>query len=265
MGVLKFRLISLDSLIPSNKIRVRGESNDCSSSDEPITPVISLYSLCGARIAVYKYEGGIRGRKLNVATIGGVFQVGTKYMALTVAHVFFDNVTSSGSWVDSGLYVTTDSSDSAAQDRPRPVVSELYEIVVESLWPHAIATNDNTQTKSIGLFEPQVTRHRKESRTVNTSDLIWNFDMDWALIELQDPLMYRSNTLQVSPSLHLELKPPAPDQEPPTGQVFAAAGVSSAVNGKSLGTIGGIMLPWSSHETVAWSFEAEIGKPSFFQ
>lgn len=65
--------------------------------------------------------------------------------------------------------------------------------------------------------------------------------------------------------MKLELKPPAADQEPPTGKVLVTAGMSGPVYGAGLGTIGAIILPWSCHETSVWSFEAEIGKLVFFR
>lgn len=222
----------------------------------------SPHPLCGARIGVYKSLGPVRDKKRNVATIGGVFPIGRKRYALTSAHVFFDNVTSSGSWADSGLYVTSNSSALAVQDTPRPEVSELYEIFVESLWPHATDADGQMHNigTSIGFFAPQLSYRRKGPNKTTASELIWDFDMDWALIELQDPLMWGHNIVEVTPGMKLELAIPLPVHDPPTGEVFVAAGVSGPVRGVGLGTVGGIMLPWSRHETMAWSIEADIGK-----
>lgn len=221
--------------------------------------------LCGARIAVYKHGGTSRGEKKNVATIGGVFRIGRKYYALTAAHVFFDNIASTGSWADSGLYVTTESSIGGVgvtQDAPRPEVFGSYEILVESFWPHT-ASNDSEKpnlSTSLGLFEPQVAHRRKGIKPATSSEVIWNFEMDWALFEIKDPGMCGPNTLHISSEVTIELKPPVPNLEPPNGAIIIAAGVSGSVHGMGLGTVGGVMFPWSSEETQAWSTETEIGK-----
>ncbi|KAL8716475.1 MAG: hypothetical protein Q9225_006202 [Loekoesia sp. 1 TL-2023] len=216
--------------------------------------------LCGARIAVYRHTGVARNEKKNVATIGGIFRVGRKYFGLTAAHVFFDNVASTGSWADSGLYVSTNSSSNQIQDVPRPIVSGLYEIFAESSWLRVAGAEGDTGDLgvSLGLFEPQVGHRRKEPSAKTFSEVIWNFEMDWALIELSEPQKWGTNIIQLSSGTKVELKPPAPNQEPPLGEVLIAAGISGPVQGTGLGTVGGIMLPWSSHETQAWSIEAEI-------
>ena len=53
---------------------------------------------------------------------------------------------------------------------------------------------------------------------------------------------------------------PPPDVRPPNGEVLIAAGVSKEVNGLGLGTVGGILLLWSSREIKIWSVEGEIGR-----
>lgn len=181
----RIKLISPDAFIQSNGNRAPTISTKSSSYNQAARTSQSSLSLCGARIAVYKHEGGISGKK-KMATIGGVFQIGGKYKALTAAYVFFDKIASE----DSGICVTTDGSSSMDQDNPRPVMSDLYEIVVESFWPHMTDGASRTTVISMGLFEPQLTRHRKGLETKNTSELIWNLEMDWALLELRNPMTW---------------------------------------------------------------------------
>ncbi|KAG8525537.1 uncharacterized protein KY384_009181 [Bacidia gigantensis] len=226
-------------------------------------PSVAQHSLCGARIAVYSHTGVSRGSNKNVSTIGGVFRIRQKYYALTAAHVFFENIASTGSWADSGLYVTTESSVGGTQSAPQPEISGLYEILVEGLWPYAASADGRAQDpgRSLGLFEPQVAHRRKSPNPRASIEVIWNFESDWALIQLNGPDVCGANALQISPERMLDLKPPSQNLDPPDGTVLIAAGVSGQVLGNGLGTVGGVMLPWSSQETQAWSTETEIGKP----
>ena len=247
-------------------LRLTAGKPSSSSSSSSSAPSIGIsepvHSLCGARIAVYKHAETTRFGKKQVATIGGVFHIGRKYYALTTAHVFFDNVASTGSWADSGLYITTESSVSMVQNAPRPEIYGSYEILVESFWPHITGIDGEAQSDgtSLGLFEPQVTHRRRELDTKAFSEVVWNIEMDWALIELRDPALCGPNVLQISSEVKLRLQPPIPHLKPPSGKVIIVAGVSGPVHGTGLGTVGGVMLPWSSSEIQAWSIETEIGE-----
>lgn len=221
--------------------------------------------LSGAKITVYNHSGIERGQKRNVATLGGVFQIGTRHFALTAAHVFFDNVQSSGSWADSGLYVISDSNDSLSSNAHQPKVANVYEVVIESGWSrHGAAINDEwTEGKSIGLVAPSVLLHRKDNTTKALPEVIWDAELDCALIELVDPSLWEPSKLYLSADTNLYLRPPSPKQEPPTGRVLLATGTSGTVTGMGLSTVSGIMLPWSRHEIKSWVLECEIGNVFF--
>ena len=225
-------------------------------------------NLCGARIAVYTHSGRVRGQNRQVSTIAGVVNVGDRYYALTVAHVFFDNVDSTKSWADSGLYVTSESSIGLRPEVPIPRSSKIYQVVIESLWPHDKDLQDKSeiQSTSIGLVAPSLPHRRKDPATAALPEVIWDAELDWALIELRDPILWKPNFLITSGGGGLSLYLPPSDIRPPNGEVLIAAGVSREVNGHGLGTVGGILLPWSSREIKTWSVEGEIGRtPSLVQ
>jgi hypothetical protein len=219
-------------------------------------------NLCGAKIAVYTHSGRVRGQKSRVSTIAAVVNVGNRYYALTVAHVFFDNVDTSKSWADSGLYVTSESSVGLRPEVPIPRSSKIYEVVVESLWPNDKDLQDESeiQSTSVGLVAPSLPHRRKDPATAALPEVIWDAELDWALIELRDPILWKPNFLITSGGGGLSLYMPPPDIQPPNGEVLIAAGVSKEVNGLGLGTVGGILLPWSSREIKIWSVEGEIGR-----
>ena len=86
------------------------------SQDARISRKVYPYfsGLSGTRIAVYRYPGGIRDDKRNVATLGGVFLIEGRYLSLTAAHVFFDNI------------------ESFSSETPPPKISGIYEVVIEN-------------------------------------------------------------------------------------------------------------------------------------
>ena len=219
-------------------------------------------NLCGARIAVYTHSGRVRGQKPQVSTIAGVVKIGDRYYALTVAHVFFDNVNSTKSWADSGLYVTSESSIDPRPEVPIPRSSQIYQVIIESLWPHDKDLQDESdiQSTSIGLIAPSLPHRRKDPVTAALPEVIWDAELDWALIELRDPVLWKPNFLNISGGDGLSLHLPPSDIQPLSGEVLIAAGVSRQVDGHGLGTIGGILLPWSSREIKTWSVESEIGR-----
>ena len=219
-------------------------------------------NLCGARIAVYTHSGRVRGQKPQLSTIAGVVKIGDRYYALTVAHVFFDNVDSTKSWADSGLYVTSESSIDHCPEPPIPRSSQIYQVVIESLWPHDKDLQDDSEIQStaIGLVAPSLPHRRKDPATAALPEVIWDAELDWALIELRDPVLWKPNFLITSSGDELSLHLPPSDIQPWSGEVLIAAGVSRQVDGHGLGTVGGILLPWSSREIKTWSVESEIGR-----
>jgi hypothetical protein len=239
-----------------------GEQDELSTltwQDERLSGKLYPYlsGLSGTKIAVYRYSGDVRGQKRNVSTLGGVFKIGGRHFALTAAHVFFDNVESTGSWADSGLYVTADGSDSFSSEIPPPEVSGIYEVVIENGWSQMGGLGT-----SIGLVAPSVLQHRKSPATEALPEVIWDVELDWALIELKNPALWEPSKLHLSPEVSMGLKPPSLDQAPPSGRLLLAAGVSGTVTAIGLKTVGGIMLPWSQHAIKAWVLECEIGNVS---
>jgi len=220
--------------------------------------------LCGARISVYRYSGGKREQRKNVATIGGVFKIGARHFALTSAHVFFDNIECSGSWIDSGLFITYGSGHSFVQEGPLPKLSEVYDVVIEGYWPHTDNSVNASESGniSIGLVAPSLSHRRKTANIAALPEVIWDDQLDWALIELRDPKLWEPNILEVSSKLHLQLKAPSLDSAAPSDHVLIVAGVSGAVMGAGLSAMSGIMLPWSRHEISVWAIESETGNYS---
>jgi hypothetical protein len=239
------------------------------SSEQPghkPQPPNHLANLCGARIAVYVHSGRVRVQQPRISTIAAVVHIGTQYYALTVAHVFFEGVDTSKSWTDSGLYTTSESSIGNRPEVPVPRSSKMYEVVVESLWPHDHNSQADAGIESsfIGLVAPSLSLRRRDSVAEALPVVIWNAEMDWALIELRDPNILKTNSLITSTGGDLCINLPAAKVDPPNSEVLIAAGVSKEVVGLGLGTIGGILLPWSSQEIATWSVEAEIGTSKHF-
>lgn len=219
-------------------------------------------NLCGARIAIYAHTGLVRGEKKNVSTIGAVIKIGTSFYALTVAHAFFDNIDTTQSWTDSGLSVWTDSGSARRRTIPKPRISDAYEIVIESIWPHRgdIYEASAISPNAIGLVAPSVANQRKTPLTESYAKVFWDPHLDWALIELKQAALWKPNCLRRNDHSILTLKGPQAAQNPPSGEVILATGVSGNVQGIGLGTVGGVLLPWSSTEIRIWSVESEIGK-----
>jgi hypothetical protein len=230
----------------------------------PITyPYLS--GLAGARISVYRMMGNLLEQKSKMATIGGVFKIGERHFALTAAHVFFENVENTESWADSGLFVTSSSNNDSHSEASAPRISDVYKVDVESSWTQKGTSGEVEPSKkmSLGLVAPAVRRTRQDRASKPLPEVIWNAELDWALIELKDPNLCRPARLHLSPEIVLDASPPPLDQSPPMGQVLVQTGVSGRVTGIGLNTASGIMLPWSSHEIMAWVLECDIGIVSF--
>jgi hypothetical protein len=149
---------------------------------EKIYPYFS--GLLGARIAVYRYSGDVRDHKINVATLGGVSLMEGRYLAVTVAHVFFESFSS---------------------ETPPPKISGIYEVVIENGWPQ-IGGGVGT---SIGLVAPRVLQHQKNPAIKALPEVIWDAELDWGLIELKDPALWKPSKLHLSPEVSMSLKPPS--------------------------------------------------------
>lgn len=233
----------------------------------------SAKNLCGAKIAVYSGSASFRNPKRNSSTIGSVLKAGNRYFALTVAHVFFGDVDTNKSWFDSGLslnsqlnHTSRDSSNPGHNEVRDPQISESYEIVIESLWPHHSDLQDGPgiSRSAIGRVSPRITHQRRLPDAEVFPELLLDAQLDWALIELRDPSLWESNTLAASDGREVNLTLSNANISPPNDEVLIAAGTSGEVRGKCLGTVGGIMLPWSSSELHTWSVEAEIGETALW-
>lgn len=197
---------------------------------------------------------------MNRATIGGILQIGQKHMALTVAHAFFNSSQASRSDTESD-FDSMDGSTSTIQSEDPPNPADLYEICVESFWPHNII-ND---AESIGIFRLRSAREEQtRDQTPDVYEIIWNFEKDWALVELRDHLPWATDIMDTQSSSYEELDPPPLDQVP-SSRLLVAAGVSGSVEGMGLGTIGGFYLPWSDEEISVWSMEADIGESKILE
>jgi hypothetical protein len=219
-----------------------------------------LTNLCSTRIAVYVHSGVVRAPKPRRSTIAAVVHIGTQYYALTVAHVFFERVDASKSWTDSGLYTTSESSVENRSEVPVPRSSNMYEIIVESVWPHDNAQGGaESESSVIGLVAPLLSLRRRNSVEAALPVVIWNAELDWALIELKRQNVLKPNSIITSMGADISLSLPPANVRPPNNEVFIAAGVSREAIGFGSGSVGKILLPWPSQEIEVWSVEAEMG------
>ncbi|MCJ1327364.1 hypothetical protein MMC10_004033 [Thelotrema lepadinum] len=157
-------------------LEVSADTNASESS------LIDIESLCGAQIEVASDSSPGRDAKVNIATIAGVFRLGQRHYALTAAHAFFDNVDSSGSWADSGLYVTSTSSQSLTQETPLPKISESYDVVLKNVPKNVRRANDVATTTitsvSLGPVIPSVLHRRRNTLNTALPEVVLDAELD---------------------------------------------------------------------------------------
>jgi hypothetical protein len=213
--------------------------------------------LSGVSIRVYRRDTLIgRAQKPNIATISGVIKVGDTRYALTAAHIFFDNFEGTESWALSGLYANGGNSSTFYLDAKPPRTSGPYEVILGRDDP---LLENYSRTMSLGLFTVSSVQRNRSTISSGLPQVILDPELDWALVELRQPRLWMPTQLQLSAEVVCSLLPPVQNQPPPAGRILLATGVSGVVTAVSLGSVGGLVLPWSRDEIKVWVLECDIG------
>ena len=118
-------------------------------------PTPYLGGLCNAVAYVGPSQRSKSDTKVNIASIGGVLRLGSKYFALTAAHVFFDNADGTGSWIGKTRYSTNSLESDTTDTFTLHKVSSTYSVMMKSNDHSRIWLNDPRQRVSHSVRSQQ--------------------------------------------------------------------------------------------------------------
>jgi hypothetical protein len=237
----------------------------------PNTPSNLAGNLCGLQVLASTYPASMNA-KWKQTTAGGTLKINRKYYCLSVAHAFhldasladdggsdssFDS--EDGSDESNDIYSESDPKSSVSVIACRPGVLDNVELGLYldygPISTNARAVRDPGPA-SISADKIRVIGSGRvtSAKTPKVRSLLLCAELDWVLIQVNDPHYFRPNLVQ-APS-GVMLSPQQVSLTPPHGKVLVAAGVSGVFESNCLGIVGGLTLPGSFRVVDVWTIES---------
>ncbi|KIV83547.1 hypothetical protein PV11_05566 [Exophiala sideris] len=241
-------------------------SADNNASPGAGSPHQSDHSLCGRTVLVCP-SSNIKSSPGRLTTVGGVLGLGpgTRY-AMTCAHVFYDfgtdddDSTEEASSDDSDLddtYASSTLRTSLSQRHPsnhvllRPLPPESLDLLHYSQWSETDLSSTAEQIGSFLVNSPY-------PYALVPMDLIFNARLDWALVEITDPIRLKENIFEIG-GTRFHPHPQTSTKLPPNGDVVILWEFLEPRQVPSLATKTALNLPWTNGFVEVWAIECKSG------
>lgn len=237
-------------------------------SDSSIPPN-PIGNLCGLQVLASTYPASLNA-KWKQTTAGGTLKINHQYYCLSVAHAFHLDIgeDGSGSSLDSDdesdesddFHNTSnaESSVSVVACRPDALENVILGLYLDSgpISTSTRALGGDSGSTSISADDIRVVGSGPvtSATTPRVSSLLLCAELDWILVQVNDPQFFRPNLVQ-APS-GMMLSPQQVSNVPPQGKVLVAAGVSGVFESSCEGIVGGLSLPGSSQMVDVWTIES---------